>query len=87
MYIIKRKSLQKTERTFTWSMKIVPALDKLSPGWKRVKVHWIMGRSDSPDLLYELKGRVFLRGWDYTGAINGYEWIKKASKRKLLRNV
>lgn len=48
----------------------IEIFDEISPGWKRAKIHWIYGAKDYPDIVYELPGRIFVRGWDYTGAIN-----------------
>jgi hypothetical protein len=52
----------------------VALFDSLSPGWKRARRTEIVGREErrghSPDLVYELPGRIIIRGWDMTGAIN-----------------
>lgn len=61
----------------------VQKFDAIAPGWKRAYVHEIIGAQDSkgmsPDLVYELPGRIFVRGWDYTGAITRRE--NKKTKR------
>ena len=58
---------------------IIDALDELAPGWRRVRTTEIAGRVGrlangtkytSPDIDHELPGRISVRGWDITGAIN-----------------
>lgn len=48
--------------------------DRLSPGWRRARYHTVVLGKPGPngtnvDLVTELPGRVFVRGWDATGAI------------------
>lgn len=57
-------------------LQLVAALDAIAPGWKSVAVYsiFVAETADPPywgcDNIYELPGRIFVRGWDTSGAIN-----------------
>lgn len=60
---------------------LIRVFDRLAPGWKRVKLHFITienapYNNGNCDIVHELPGGLFLRGWDYTGAINHPSWTR-----------
>jgi len=71
---VTRKRELAWRRKLPWLSDTIAEMDAVSPGWKRAWQHEIVGRVErngySMDLVYELPGRVFIRGWDMTGAIN-----------------
>ncbi len=48
----------------------VEVFDELSPGWKTCLENQITFDDNMADIVTELPGRIFIRGWDQTGAIH-----------------
>lgn len=80
MRTTRSKMLRDAKEAASWSNFVaiglrdtVYRLDVAAPGWSRVTIHEIAGEEAEngfyPDSVYEVRGGVFLRGWDMTGAI------------------
>lgn len=88
--MVKYKTTAESRANLTRAAKLWPSLckdrldafDSIAPGWKVVKEHWVgfdIGDKDllASDIIFELPGGVFIRGWDYSGYINKMPKVRK----------